>query len=470
VVLPLLVIIYASNKSVIALGLLIAVTIGFLIFKFKLEKPIFLFTLLFVPFSVELEVITGLKVALPSEPLVAVLATATGFNLLLGQFDLKKLLFSPMVIIAFLYAAVLMIMSFSSTMPVPSFKFSLVNISYLFSFLVLPSLLIRQGRLKVLHIIYMLTVAFCALTIYTTYNYLILGNIADVSAIVPQPFYKDHTIHSATLSLVAPIFILAPLYLKSNSLKWLICAVGFAVFITMVVAGSRAAWMGFAAAMVFGTLVHFRVRIWHLLMVAIIGIGLGVAFWGSIEEHFFTNTMDSSAFDSSVEEQVKSLSNVTSDVSNLERLNRWKCALRMFNDKPYTGYGPGTYQFQFIPFQLSYETTPISVFSAYGYKDGTGGTAHSEYLLALAEMGIVGGVIVFILMIGIVYVLVEHKPKVTDVHYWLWIGLCVGLASFIVHGCLNNFLNSAGFGIIFWTLLSLVESQRIRNTIEAQQP
>ncbi|MCI5055544.1 MAG: O-antigen ligase family protein [Flavobacteriales bacterium] len=458
ILLPIPIILYTNTKNIIALGLLIAVAIGFLIFKYRLEKYVLLFALLLVPFSVELEVLTGLKVALPAEPLVGILATATCFNILFGDPKLRKILRSPLMIVTLVYVGIMLCISTVSTMPIPSFKFSLVNISYLLGFFILPVILMNEKRLHYKDIIVVLAVSFGCLTIYTSCNYVILGNIADVSAIVPQPFYKDHTIHSATLSLIAPLLILAPKYIKGRW-SWLLCIVGVAAFTTMVIAGSRAAWMGFLAAIGLGVMVYFKAKIWHLMMIIIVALGLGISFWNDIEEHFFTNTMDSSAFDSSVEEQVKSLSNVTSDVSNLERLNRWKCAIRMFKDKPMTGYGPGTYQFQFIPFQLSYETTPISVFSPYGYKDGTGGTAHSEYLLALSEMGIFGGLAVVLLMFGVVFVTVQQAPSVSH-KKWLWIALTIGIGSFIVHGFLNNFLNSAGFGIIFWMLLSILESNR----------
>ena len=43
---------------------------------------------------------------------------------------------------------------------------------------------------------------------------------------------------------------------------------------------------------------------------------------------------------------ITSISNISTDASNMERINRWKCALKMFVEKPVFGWGPGTYQFQ----------------------------------------------------------------------------------------------------------------------------
>ena len=45
---------------------------------------------------------------------------------------------------------------------------------------------------------------------------------------------------------------------------------------------------------------------------------------------------------------------------NLERINRWNSALRMFEERPVFGWGPGTYMFQYAPFQASEDRTIIS--------------------------------------------------------------------------------------------------------------
>ena len=75
------------------------------------------------------------------------------------------------------------------------------------------------------------------------------------------------------------------------------------------------------------------------------------------------------------------MSNITTDASNLERINRWKSALRLFAERPTLGWGPGTYQFEYASYQNYYEKTIISTNS------GNKGNAHSEYLSILAESG-----------------------------------------------------------------------------------
>src|ERR1700741_5654528 len=88
---------------------------------------------------------------------------------------------------------------------------------------------------------------------------------------------------------------------------------------------------------------------------------------------------------------IESMSNISTDVSNMERLNRWNCAIQMFQDKPYLGFGPGTYQFLYAPYQKSSMKTVIS--TNFGEK----GNAHSEYLGPLCEQGFIGAGIVLVL-------------------------------------------------------------------------
>ena len=40
---------------------------------------------------------------------------------------------------------------------------------------------------------------------------------------------------------------------------------------------------------------------------------------------------------------LSSVTNISTDASNLERINRWSCAVRMFQEKPILGWGPLMY-------------------------------------------------------------------------------------------------------------------------------
>lgn len=79
--------------------------------------------------------------------------------------------------------------------------------------------------------------------------------------------------------------------------------------------------------------------------------------------------------------------------SNLERLNRWRCAYRMFLERPILGWAWGLHVFQYAPFQVSSELTIISTHA------GDLGNVHSEYLRPLCEEGLPGALIWIVLVL-----------------------------------------------------------------------
>ena len=96
-------------------------------------------------------------------------------------------------------------------------------------------------------------------------------------------------------------------------------------------------------------------------------------------------------------EKLQSATNVTTDASNLERLNRWSCAWEMFKERPVMGFGPGTYAFEYASFQDPEKLTIIST------NFGNLGNAHSEYLHSLSETGLPGLICVLALISALFY-------------------------------------------------------------------
>jgi O-antigen ligase len=160
------------------------------------------------------------------------------------------------------------------------------------------------------------------------------------------------------------------------------------------------------------------------------------------------NRQDSSG---DLAEHVESISNVASDASNLERINRWNCALRMFEERPVFGWGPGTYKFQYAPFQSSQELTIIST------NFGDLGNAHSEYLGPLAEMGVLG-LLTFLAIIILFYVKsiqLYYKLQNKELKV-LVMSSIAGFTTYVTHGILNNFLDTDKASLPFWGFMAVI--------------
>jgi O-antigen ligase len=153
---------------------------------------------------------------------------------------------------------------------------------------------------------------------------------------------------------------------------------------------------------------------------------------------------------------VQSIGNISSDDSNIERLNRWACALRMFADHPILGYGPGTYMFKYGAYQKYSERSGISTNFA------EGGGSHSEYLGPLSEQGFPAPII-FILLIGIVSQTTANYIKRTAIrsNRILARGALLGLVTYWVHGVLNYFLDTEKASVPFWGFIAILVALQI---------
>jgi O-antigen ligase len=160
------------------------------------------------------------------------------------------------------------------------------------------------------------------------------------------------------------------------------------------------------------------------------------------------NDTESSA---NLTEHISSISNISSDASNLERINRWSCAIRMFEDKPFWGWGPGTYMFKYAPYQLTADRTIISTNSA------DGGNAHSEYLGPMAESGLLGVITFLVLISVVVYTAIHAYTRAKDKRLkTLVMSALLGLITYYIHGILNNFLDTDKLSVPFWGFTAII--------------
>jgi O-antigen ligase len=200
-----------------------------------------------------------------------------------------------------------------------------------------------------------------------------------------------------------------------------------------------------------------------LLMLIITGLSLIYIFQNEIADGLKQNKADSNAKNASLEQQTKSVTNITSDQSNAERLNRWSCAWRMFLDKPWLGHGPGTYQFEYLSYQKKSEMTRISVTSPYNIKKGKGGTAHSEYLLLLAESGIFSFMTTILGIFFIIFYALQvyNKAEKSQTKIKIMI-VFFGFCTYIMHSFFNNFLDTDKAAILYYASVAAIMIEAIK--------
>ena len=433
---------------------------------FSLDR-LFMAVVFLTPLSVELSRLTGkysFDLFLPTEPLILVILLIFLLRMIhYGAFD-TRIIKHPVSLAVIFYLIWLIITTFTSTIPVVSLKFLLVRIWFIVVFYCFAIQLFKR-RDNIDKFFWCYILALFIVIVYTINNHAGYGLIAQREAHwVVRPFYNDHTAYGAALAMFIPVLAFIGLRKRScmlrlplsrvfpgpegslpggpYDLRWVAWLMLFVFMFALVFSYSRAAWLSLLAAFAVWVILRLRIRFSTLLSFALLSALLIFMLRHEIVREMEKNTQDSSA---DFREHIRSVTNITSDASNLERINRWKSAFGMFAEKPVFGWGPGTYMFRYAPFQFSYDRTIISTNS------GDWGDAHSEYLGPLAETGLPGmlsfmAVATVILLTG--FRLFRQLEKRRD--RLIVAGVLLGLVTYLVHGLLNNFLHSDKAAVPFW--------------------
>ena len=456
---PLMVMPLFPNREIHTIVLILVLLSGYLVHLFQLNKIVFGLCLLFLPLSLELPIGGGSQLAFPIEPLLVILGISLLFKGILSH-SLKI----PGNLLT--YGVTLLLISYWTTtifssMPAVSLKFSLINSLFILTGMPLGFSLGKDFRLS--KMLELMAIPFAVICLYAIFNFIPYGFSPGAAMIVARPFFKDHTLLAAVLALVLPLYVLYPQIkpcTKPGSRKayWPYVLSGI-IFFVLVVSSSRAAWLSIVAIFLLFIFIKLKGNFQSLIFILGASLILAMYFQKEIEERFFVSRHNSGEVNQDLGDQFRSVTNLNTDVSNLERINRWKCAIRMFNNKPLKGYGPGTYQFQYIPWQHTNEMTYISVSSPFVTENGRGGSAHSEYLLLLSENGILGLVSFLIIVFSSVYILFKRiNTAINKRQQITTIAILLSLSTYFVHSLFNNFLNVASLSLLFWTLIGFTLS------------
>jgi O-antigen ligase len=263
------------------------------------------------------------------------------------------------------------------------------------------------------------------------------------------PFYNDHTAYAAVLSFFIPVmFAFASDSERTAIYRNISFMVLLVLILAVVLSYTRAAWVGLLAALCSWFAIAFRLKTAIIYGAFAALIVLYFLFRSQITMQLEQNTKVSST---DYAAHVQSIGNISTDDSNVERLNRWASAWRMFKDKPVLGFGPGTYMFSYAPYQKYSERSGISTNFA------TGGGSHSEYLGPLSEQGLFAPLIFILLIAAVTHsaARVIREAESRSVRS-LAKGLLLGLVTYWVHGVLNYFLDTEKASVPFWGFIAAI--------------
>ncbi len=415
-------------------------------------KILFYFVIFLTPLSISLSELglsfSNINLAFPTEPILFGLMLLTIFQILHNFSLFKPILRHPITMIILAYLFWMFITCITSTIPLVSFKMLLTRLWYIFPIFLMGALILKNTK-SISYFVLCYTVPLLFVVVYTIIKHSSYFFSKASAHYMMSPFFNDHTSYGAVLAFFLP-FSIALFYLNHRHFlfRFLALLCMCILILGLILSFTRAAWISLVIATIIATFIAFKINRKILFIVPIICLIFGIIFANPILETLSKNKQDSS---DNLLEHVTSISNISTDASNMERINRWQCAFAMFIEKPFFGWGPGTYQFHYAPFQLSRDRTIISS------NFGDMGNAHSEYFGTLSESGFFG-LISFLFLVLVVVFRAIHLYYISndkEVQVWL-LAIIISLLSYFIHGLFNNFLDTDKASVAVWGAMAMI--------------
>lgn len=402
----------------------------------------------------DMDVRIGLS--LPTEPLMFGVMLIFLIRLFYEKKYDVKILKHPVTIAIIINLIWIFITSITSEIPIISFKFLLSRLWFVISFYFLAVQFFKNTS-NIPRFIWLYILPFTIVILYTLYMHSLFYFEEGPANWVMNPFYNDHTVYGAMLAMFYPALIFFCFKKKYSASVKIISLILLALFtVALIFSYTRAAWLSLFAAFGIYLLFILQIKFRTILLLGIAVSGLFFAFRTDIIMKLERNRQDAS---DDFTKHLQSVSNISSDASNLERINRWNSAFRMFKERPVLGWGPGTYSFVYAPFQHSSEKTIIST------NAGDKGNAHSEYIGPLSESGIPGALSFIAIIICALFTGARLYKKLPDKEMRSFsLVLLLGLFTYFIHGALNNFLDTDKASVPFWGFIAILVAMDIYHT------
>jgi putative inorganic carbon (HCO3(-)) transporter len=416
---------------------------------------VFLLVAFCTPFSLKID-FGGSGINVPSEPLMLVFLVLFIIKILQDYQKQKEFLKQGLTLIIIIQLGWIFFTSVTSILPIVSFKFLLAR-TWAVVFGYFWGAIFFKNPKKIKQFFLAFGLGLGLVVVYTTINHYHEGFSQKRAMLVMKPFMDDHTVYSAVCAIVL-CFITTILLSKAAIANFFtrVFFIGIALLslIGVALSYSRAAALSVLVALGFYALTRFKIRFKTMMVVMFIGLSVALFYQNEIYQKVRLNN---SASGKTLAGDLKSISNIKNDESNVERLNRWEAGYRMFIEKPFFGFGPGTYMFKYSAYQRAHEMTSIST------TQGDMGNMHSEYFGPLVDSGIIGFIITLILFGYTVAILLKlhytTKNKETKV---LSLAILLALISYYFHGLMNNFLDQDKVAVIFWAMLGMISALIMR--------
>ncbi len=438
---------FATGSSFFALipAALVILMVG--IFDFSYLFYLLLFAL---PLSIEYNITDSLGTDLPTEPLMVGLMLITIFYLLYNKSAIpSKFYLHPLFLIIVAHLAWIFIASLNSTNIVVSLKVFVAKLWYIVVFVLLTPLVIKS-KMNFKAAFWCIFVPLTCTILVTMGRHATYGfSFEDINRCV-TPYFRNHVSYALMVGLFYPfIWVAATWYEKGSWQKYLLNTAKILYVIAVYFSYTRAAMLGVVAMIPFYFIIRSGILrpLISILMVAVVGLS---AYYLQDNRYMkfapdYNTTVTHDEFGDHVSATFEG-----KDVSSMERIYRWVAASRMIADKPWLGFGPGT-------FYPEYKSYTLVSFETWVSENNEHSTVHNYFLLLWVEQGL-PGLLIFLLLTVVVFFTADalySKSKNKDEQYVL-IAVLQSMMMIYLSLTLNDMLETDKVGTLFFMNISLL--------------
>ena len=412
-------------------------------------KPLFFLMIATIPFSIAFE-FGNTSIDMFSEPLMLLFLLIFIIRTLAGkQFSPKNKIY-PFHIFIFLLLFWTAFTTLLSDYPLRSAKFLLAKIWYLTAFVYMAEHIISNMK-SVQRIFWAFFIPLMLVIIYITSMHALEGFSFESSHNIVIPLFPNAVIYGATLALFLPFVWYARSWYTPKSFEWYICWLGMGlIMIGILLSFKRGAWLAVALLPIAAMAVK-RKWLEKLVYATLLIAALGLSYL--IKDNNFYQ------FAPNYEQTIWHEGNIRGhlqatftgkEISGVERFYRWVAAKNMIEARPFTGFGPST-------FNQVYKHYADDAFRTYVSDNPEQSTTHNYFLMTFTEQGLIGGLLFMGLCIFMLIKASRLYHQVSDPKWKiLLLTLILSLLSIIFHSLLNELIEVDKVGTMFWLILLMI--------------
>ncbi|MEO8173655.1 MAG: O-antigen ligase family protein [Sediminibacterium sp.] len=422
------------------------------VFEIVVAAPekIFWLLLIVLPLSTELNLTPELGFDFPDEVLLVLLTGIVSVKMIHQPLWIPDALKQhPLFMWLLIYTCWILVTCIYSVEPLLSVKYLLAKTWYIIPLVILPQVLLTSQssiqKMALCLLIPMLLVVIQTLARHSLYQFS-FENVKKTLA----PFFRNHVNYSSMLVCLIPIawcvWKLTPVdHLKR---KWLVYGLLIG-FVGLFFAYSRGAWiallLGFSAIWLIQ-----KKLMGAMVLLAITAITVSTLWLVTDKKYMeFAPDHDRTVFHTDFSEHMRATVEMK-DVSTAERFYRWVAGVRMFADKPVTGFGPNSFNTHYRPYTVGRFATWVS-----GNPEHS--TVHNYFILTALEQGVPGLILFCVLYFGMLLRAQKLYHQLQS-RFYRTIALTVAIVLIMIGviNSLSDMIETDKIGALFWLCLGMI--------------